>query len=92
VARRRLGARRNLRDHDTFRARSNAFFSMLSNNFWFLPLGNPRGRSASPASVGNIRCEDSSVLARQSSHSNSRSSWTLFDLRGDGMEPPRLAL
>src|SRR6267143_3900392 len=46
--------------------------------------GNSPGLRVSPTSAGRRRRADWSVLARQSSHSNSRSSASLSDLSGDG--------
>src|SRR6267378_269891 len=46
--------------------------------------GNSPGLRVSPTSAGRKRRAVWSVLARQSSHSNSRSSASLSDLSGDG--------
>jgi hypothetical protein len=75
-----LSSKANRTDYNSFRARLSSFFHSLSNNCRFLVRGNLKGRFASRGSLGCERWEAWKVLARQRSHSSSRSFSIIFDL------------
>src|SRR5882762_4349238 len=67
-------------DYSSFRAKLSALFHSLSKNFRLLVRGNRRGCSRLAALARCGRREAWSVLARQSSHSNSSSVSILFGM------------
>ena len=75
-----FNSKANRTDHNSFRARLSSFFHSLSKNCRFLVRGNLKGRFASTGSLRCERWEAWKVLARQRSHSSSRSFSIIFDL------------